>query len=98
MYKRPTSLKYTLNAQTNRPIPRVKSANKSIAKKMNRVSNPIDASKTTISIPKGIKEKSKLMMDVTTSEIGKAMVSTLMDFRTPLLFITELIAVVVALL
>jgi hypothetical protein len=51
-----------------------------------------------INIPKGINEKNKLINDVTTSDIGKAIVSTLIDFSKPLLLITEVIAVFVALL
>lgn len=65
---------------------------------MSNVSKPIEASNMIISIPNGINEKSRFMIEVATSEIGKAMVSTFIDFNTPRLLITELIAVVVALL
>lgn len=92
------SLKYTLNAQINIPIPSVKSANRIKAGKINNVSNPILAPKKNIKMPNGIKENNTLINEVRTSAIGNAIVSTFIDFKMPRLLITEIIVVFEALL
>ena len=48
-------------------------------------SNP----KKNINIKNGIKERSKLIKDEAIAEIGKMMVGTLMDLRTPARATTE---------
>jgi hypothetical protein len=87
-----------LKAQIKIPIPRVKKANRANAGKISKDSNPILASNKTIKIPNGIKEKTRFIKEVKTSAIGNAMVSTLIDFKIPLLSMTDNMVVLEALL